>query len=101
MSPASRGLLHLKSWIWDVRQVWHCLKVQNIGIADSPVTLVFLAWTFLPPQACSRFPSEAGSPLAGAGVSMGQASPRGDSRGSMHNLVLVPVKRGGKGLVRQ
>lgn len=103
MSPASRDLSHLESWIGDVRQVWHCLRVQNIGIAglSSPVILVLLAWAFLPPQACSRFPSEAGAPLAGAGMSMGQASPRGGSRDSTHALVLVPVKRGGKALVRQ
>lgn len=100
MSPASRDLLHLKSWIWDVRQVQRCLKVQNIGIADSPVILVLLAWAFLPPQVCSRFPSEAGAPLAGAGISVGQVSPRGYSRGGMH-FVLVPVKWGGKALVRQ
>jgi len=57
MSPGSRDLLHLESWIWDVRQVQHCLKVQNIGIADSSVIFVLLAWAFLPPQVCSRFPS--------------------------------------------
>lgn len=99
MSPASRDLLHLESWIWAVRQVRHCLTVQNISTAGSPVILVLLAWAFLPPQVWSRFLSEAGLPLAGAGISMGQASLRGDKRVLV--LVLLPVKRGGKALVRQ